>query len=133
LRYLARIDLSQHDEAGYLRELSLAAMATEDADEKAIEAAGRQGLTTSGRAGMLRAMLEIEEPLARDGKGSAYALATMRAELGDMPGAMSWLRESLSRGEAEITGLAIEPSFQSLRGLPAFRQSERNAGVATHA
>jgi hypothetical protein len=57
----------------------------------------------------------------------------MRAELGDKPGAMAWLRESLSRGESEITGLAIEPSFQRLRDLPEFRRLEQTAGVAQRA
>jgi Tfp pilus assembly protein PilF len=128
-RYLAKIDLVEHDEAGYLRELSLAAAATEDADGKAMQAAGARGLKTAGRRGMLQSMLQIEEPLARDGKGSAYALATMHAELGDGPGAVAWLRESLSRGEAEIAGLAIEPSFRNLRALPEFRSLAQKVGV----
>ena len=132
-RYLAKLDLATHDDAGFLRELSLAAAATENTGEKEIVAAGQRGLTTSGRAGMLRAMLKLEEPLTRDGKGAAYTLATMHAELGDAPGAMKWLRESMSRNEAEITGIAIEPSFKLLRGLPAFRQLARNAGVALRA
>lgn len=128
-RYLARIYLIDHDEAGYLRELSLFAVATEDADAKAIGAAGERGLAASGRSGMLRAMLQLEEPLARDGKGSAYALATMHAELGDTPGAIAWLRKSLSRGETEITGLAIDPSFQRLRDLPEFRALAQKSGA----
>lgn len=132
-RYLARIDLTEHDEAGYLRELSLASTATEDADAKVIEAAGARGLAASGRTGMLRAMLQLEEPLARDGKGSAYALATMHAELGDAPGAINWLNKSLSRGEAEITGLAIEPSFQDLHGKPEFRALAQKTGVPLYA
>ena len=129
-RYLASIDLAQNDDAGFLRELSLAGDATEDADGKTMEAAGAQGLSSSGRAGMLRAMVRVEEPLARDGKGTAYALAMMYAELEDEHRALGWLSQSLSRGESEITGLAIEPSFRRLRGLPAFRQLEQNAGVA---
>lgn len=129
-RYLARVDLATHDDTGFLRELSLAATATENTDEKDIVMAGQRGLAASGRAGMLRAMLQFEEPQARDGGGSAYALATMHAELGDAPSAMIWLRESLSRGEPEITGVAIEPSFKPLRDLPEFRRLMRNAGIA---
>jgi len=132
-RYLAKIYLVERDDAGYLRELSLAASATEDADGKVLEAAGVRGLAASGRTGMLRAMLHTEEPLARDGKGSAYALATMYAELGDELGTIAWLRESLSRGEAEITGLAIEPSFKKLHGVPEFRWLEQNAGLTPRA
>jgi Tfp pilus assembly protein PilF len=132
-RYLARAYLAENDERGFLRELSLAAQATEDADEKETVSAGERGLTASGRTGMLRAMLHMEEPLVRDGKGSAYALATMHAELGDTGAAVIWLRQSLARGESEITGLAIEPSFRRLRELPEFRRLEQEAGVGPRA
>jgi len=129
-RYLARIYLAQNDSTGFLRELSLAATALEDADGKTIEAAGAQGLAQSGRAGMLRAMLRVSEPLVHDGRGSAYSIATMHAELGDAQGAIGWLRQSLSRGEVEITGLAIEPSFERLRVFPEFRALVRAVGVS---
>jgi Tfp pilus assembly protein PilF len=132
-RYLARAYLAQHDERGFLRELSLGADAMEDADAKALEAAGEQGLTASGRDGMLQAMLRLEEPLARDGKGSAYAIATMHAELGDAQGTLIWLRRSLARGESEITGLAIEPSFRPLRDLAEFHHLKKEAGVMPRA
>lgn len=132
-RYLARVYLAQRNERGYLRELSLGADAIEDADVKALEAAGERGLTASGRDGMLQAMLLLEEPLALDGRGSAYAIATMHAELGDARGTLIWLRQSLARGESEITGLAIEPGFRKLRALPEFRSLEQAAGVAPRA
>ncbi|HWA89271.1 MAG TPA: hypothetical protein VG889_04505 [Rhizomicrobium sp.] len=129
-RYLARVYLFEHDEAGFLRELSLAARATEDSDLDAVVSAGRQGLSASGRSGMLRAMLRTEEPLVRDGKGRAYTLATMHAELGDTGDSLAWLQRSLMRGEAEFAGLAIEPSFRGLRGSAEFRRLEKMAGVA---
>ena len=129
-RYLARIYLAQNDTTGYLRELSLAATALEDNDGKTVEAAGAQGLAQSGRDGMLRAMLRVSEPLVHDGRGSAYTIATMHAELGDAQGAIDWLRQSLSRGEADITGLAIEPSFERLRSFPEFRALVRAVGVS---
>ncbi len=129
-RYLARIYLAQNDSTGFLRELSLAATALEDSDGKTVEAAGAQGLAQSGRDGMLRAMLRVSEPLVHDGRGSAYSIATMHAELGDAQGAIVWLRQSLSRGEVDITGLAIEPSFEQLRGFPEFRALVRAVGVS---
>jgi Tfp pilus assembly protein PilF len=129
-RYLAKIDLAEHDETGFLRELSLAAAALEDADAKAVVAAGEKGLAVSGRDGMLRAMLRAQEVLVRDGKGSAYALAELHAGLGDGHAAMASLRQSLSRGEADITGILIEPSFRPLRTTPEFRQLAQEAGVA---
>jgi len=125
-----RIDFAQKDDMGFLRELSLAAEAMEDGDGKAMQEAGAQGLATSGHAGMLCAMLRAAEPLLRDGRGSAYTIATMHAELGDAHGAIGWLRQSLSRGEADITGLAIEPSFERLRGFPEFRALVRAVGVS---
>jgi hypothetical protein len=79
---------------------------------------------------MLQAMLRISEPLVHDGRGSAYTIATMHAELGDTQGAIGWLQQSLSRGEADITGLAIEPSFEQLRGFPEFRALIRAVGVS---
>jgi hypothetical protein len=102
----------------------------EDADARAMQAAGAKALASSGRTGMLRAMLRVAEPLARDGRGSAYAIATMHAELGDPRGAIGWLRQSLARGEADITGVAIEPSFEWLRGFPEFRELVRAVGVS---
>ena len=129
-RYLARIHFAQNDDTGFLRELALAADAMEDADAKAMQTAGTQGLVASGRAGMLQAMLRAAEPLLRDGRGSAYTIATMHAELGDAQGAIGWLRQSLSRGEVDITGLAIEPSFERLRGFPEFRALVHAVGVS---
>jgi Tfp pilus assembly protein PilF len=129
-RYLAKVDLVEHDETGFLRELSLAATALEDADGKAIAAAGEEGFARSGRPGMLRAMLRVAEPLARDGKGSAYTIAIFHAELGDARDAIGWLRQSLSRGEPDVTGVAIEPSFAPLRSFPEFRALVREVGVA---
>jgi len=75
-------------------------------------------------------MLRVSEPLVHDGRGSAYSIATMHAELGDAQGAIGWLRQSLSRGEVEITGLAIEPSFERLRVFPEFRALVRAVGVS---
>jgi tetratricopeptide (TPR) repeat protein len=129
-RYLAKLNLAQRNEAGFLRELSLAATALQDSDGEIIVSAGEKGLAASGRTGMLKAMLQAEESMVRDGKGSAYALATMHAELGDARGAIVWLEESFARGEADITGLAIEPSFQPLQRMPEFRQLAQKAGVA---
>jgi hypothetical protein len=43
---------------------------------------------------------------------------------------MASLRQSLSRGEADITGILIEPSFRPLRTTPEFRQLAQEAGVA---
>jgi|GEM_PF-6862173 len=102
----------------------------EDGDAKAMQEAGTQGLAASGHTGMLQAMLHTAEPLLRDGRGSAYAIATMHAELGDAHGAIGWLRQSLLRGEADMTGLAIEPSFERLRGFPEFRALVRAVGVS---
>jgi Tfp pilus assembly protein PilF len=128
-RYLAKIYFAEHDDNGFLRELALAAAALEDADAKAVEAAGENGLATAGHVGMLQAMLGIEEPLVRDSRGRAYDVAVMHAELGDAEGALNWLRSSLARGEADIAGVAIDPSFRQLHTMPLFRRLARNAGV----
>lgn len=128
-RYLAKVYLAQRDDNGFLRELALAAAAVEDADAKAVEAAGEKGLATAGHAGMLQAMLSIEEPLVRDSRARAYDVAVMHAELGDADGALNWLRSSLAHGEPDMAGVAIEPSFRPLRAIPLFRRLARNAGV----
>jgi hypothetical protein len=128
-RYLAIVHIAEGDDGGFLRELALAAAAVEDSDGKAIEVAGEKGLAASGRAGMLQAMLRVEEPLVRDGRGSAYAVALIHAELGEERAAMAWLNTSFSRNEADITGLAIEPSFRRLRDMPEFRRLAHAAGV----
>jgi hypothetical protein len=41
----------------------------------------------------------------------------------------SWLRQSLSRGEPDVTGVAIEPSFAPLLRFPEFQALMREVGV----
>ena len=70
-----------------------------------------------------------QQDLVRDGKASACALAELHADLGDSQAAMASRRQSLSRGEADITGVLIEPGFRPLRATPAFRLLAQDAGV----
>jgi Tfp pilus assembly protein PilF len=128
-RYLAKVYLAEHDDSGFLRELTLADSALENDDGQATEAAGEKGLAASGHAGMLQSMRDVEEPLVRDNRGRAYDLAVIHAELGDTSGALEWLRTSLARGEPDVTGVEIEPSFQAMRKMPEFRRLAHAAGV----
>jgi tetratricopeptide (TPR) repeat protein len=132
-RYLTIIYRAQGDDAGFVRELSLAAAARQDADEKETADAGTEGLKTSGHRGMLEAILSVQKRLLTEGHGSAYAVAQTCAELGNAPEAIAYLRSSLSRHEIETVGLGIDPSFRILRRQWEFRNLAVTAGAMNRA
>ena len=127
--YLATVDLARGDDAGFVRELAAAAAARNDQPAAAIAAAAARGLSAGGHVGMFQAMLGEQQHLYAEGQGTAYALAQSFAELGDQKNAMANLELSLSRHESQITTLATDPWFATLRRTRDFRALMARAGL----
>lgn len=58
------------------------------------------------------------------GLGSAYAVARGYALIGDKTQAKAWLRLAFDRRETEVTDLAPDSMFDSLRADPDFQRLE---------
>ena len=119
--YLAVIERARSNDPAFLRELTAFAAARHDVADQAVAEASAKGFAAAGHAGMLRAMLATQQRLFSDGTVSAYEVAETFAELGDANDALSTLRTSVARREAENVNLAIEPAFAGLHANPAFQ------------
>jgi Tfp pilus assembly protein PilF len=128
-RYLSIIYRARGEDADFVRELSLAAAARQDAGGKQIADAAAGGLQALGHSGMLQAMLSAEKGLLLESNGSAYAVAQTYADLGDTSNAIAYLKQSLSNREIETVALEIEPPFRRLRQRPEFRDLALAAGA----
>jgi len=129
--YLAIIARAQGDDAGFVREMSISADRRQHAADAELFAAAARGLSQGGHRGMLLAMLQVQRARFTEGRDPAYVLAQTYAGLGDVPQALKYLKLSLQRHEPDVVSLNIEPDFERLRGLPAFRQLVRQADVQT--
>jgi tetratricopeptide (TPR) repeat protein len=124
--YLATIYLQQQRYDAYLQEtLTAARLEGNDALESAI-AAGAQGYRAGGSHGLFAAMLAVQESELAAGRETAFNVARTAALLGDSAMAMKSLRQSQAAGESDLLGLGIDPSFNSLRADPQFRQLAAN-------
>ena len=119
--YLAVIERARGNDAAFLRELTAFAAARHDIADQAVAEAAAKGLADAGHAGMLKGMLATQQRLFADGTVSAYEVAETFAELGNANAALSTLRTSVARREADNVNLAIEPAFASLHANPAFQ------------
>ena len=128
-RYLAIINRARGDDAGFVRELSLSAERRQQSADTDIATAAARGLTQAGHTGMLQAMLSVQRQRFSQLESPNYALAQTYAGLNDGAQAIGYLKLSLKRHEPDAVSLNIEPDFRALRGLPAFQQLVREAGL----
>jgi Tfp pilus assembly protein PilF len=128
-RYLATIWLAAGDDADYLRELRLSALARHDDGDMALAAAGAAGLARGGHLGMLRALLAGQQALYAAGKQSAFRLAATFVALHDTDDALSYIAASISRHEPDSVALKVDPPFDSLRNDPRFVALIARAGL----
>ncbi len=127
--YLQAIWFDIGNDASYLRELELTAVARHDANGSRMATLGVKGLAVDGRTGMLRGLLVEQRRLFALGQEPAYALAKTYAALDDMPNAKEYLAISLSRREPANIALKIEPTFKSMRNEIVFENSLAKAGL----
>jgi Tfp pilus assembly protein PilF len=128
-RYLAVIYRAIADDANYLEQLRLLAAALKDQDGLSIADAAAQGFRQAGHDGMAAAILARQQALYPAGRVSAYALAQTFAALDDIPDALAYLEISVTRGEDETIGLAIDPIFAPLRSDAGFRALIARCGL----
>ena len=128
-RYLAAISQASGDDAAYLRELKLSALARHDADDLSLAAAGTTGLAQAGHLGMLRAILAAQRALYAKGAQSAYRLAATFALLHDEQDALAYLAVSVSRHEPDSIALKVDAPFDTLRGNQRFSALLAAAGL----
>ena len=127
--YLALISRAQGDDGGFVHEYSLYANSRQHPADRAIASAAADGLSHSGHRGMLLSLFHAEERNFAQEADAAYLLAQTQAQLGDAAQAIRLLRSSLKRHEPDAIGLAVDPLFRSLHGIPEFRQLVREAGL----
>lgn len=123
--YLAYFDLTEGDNEGYARESAIAGRLTDDPRREALAVAAGEALAVGGRRNMLFAVLSEKTRQFQSGSGSAYAVAQIRALLGDAAGAKACLMLSLDRREAEIASIGFDPGFAALRADPEFQRLAR--------
>jgi Tfp pilus assembly protein PilF len=128
-RYLAIINRARGDDANFIRELNLSAERREQSADADIAAAAARGLSQAGHTGMLQAMLSVQRQRFSQLESPDYSLAQTYAGLNDGAQAIGYLKLSLKRHEPDAVSLNIEPDFRALRGLPAFQQLVREAGL----
>ncbi|MEO5617791.1 MAG: tetratricopeptide repeat protein [Candidatus Eisenbacteria bacterium] len=66
---------------------------------------------------------------AKRGDQSAYALATVLAQLSRKDEALQWLALAIKRRDAEVTSLKMDPFLSGLRGDPRFAALIRQVGL----
>jgi hypothetical protein len=62
---------------------------------------------------------------AEFGEGSAYQMAEIYAQWGDIPKALDWLETAYRLPDAGIASLKLDPLVDPLRKEPRFREIER--------
>jgi tetratricopeptide (TPR) repeat protein len=119
--YLATIYLALGRDDDFLREYAAAAEVQKNASRLEIAAAARRGLADGGANGMLAAMLEVQEREFGAGREPAFKVAATAALLGDRQHALDLLSTAIDRGEPDVLGMAIEPSFRTLHEDQRFK------------
>jgi TolB-like protein/Flp pilus assembly protein TadD len=105
--------------------------------EKGVSLSGKSTETLTGlaqayaAAEMKAPMQEIVDSLVRESKAryvSPYNLGRVYGSLGDNQQAFAWLEKAYDERHPDLIELATEPSFDSLRSDPRFRQLLARAG-----
>ncbi|HTU41973.1 MAG TPA: tetratricopeptide repeat protein [Candidatus Aquilonibacter sp.] len=129
--YLGKIYWEQQDYPGAIAEWRLDAELRRDHAGLAIADARAKGFSKGGLRGLLQSELPLQKELVDQGRGSAYDLAALYAQLGQKKQALSYLRTALDRHEAglisedpTIPALQNEPEYLKLKAQVASRQRQ---------
>lgn len=119
--YLGEIYWEQHDYAKSLAESRRSAELRHDDSGLAIARAREKGFAANGLPGLYQSELPILKDLVDRSLGSAYALATVYAALGQRQEAISYLQVSYDRREASMLMGDPIPELQNDPGYRRFR------------
>lgn len=121
-RYLALAYKWERDYSSYLLELKKAAQLSNNQGAMELYEAAEAGYASGGEQGLLRDMLGAQLRLFSRGQGSAYAVASLSAELGRRADALAYLRLAFGKRDVAILGLRYDETFRELRSAPEFQR-----------
>jgi tetratricopeptide (TPR) repeat protein len=127
--YLATIYLAEGRYPEFLGEYEEAANVAESDAQLRIAAAARRGLADGGSSGMLSAMLEAQKREFAAGAEPAYKLAVTAALMSDDAEALSYLEQSVAKGEPDSLSLRIETAFHRLHGNATYSALLERVGL----
>jgi DNA-binding winged helix-turn-helix (wHTH) protein/Tfp pilus assembly protein PilF len=128
-RYLKFAYMEMRDYPGYLSELKQEAALLQDPPLSAIEEAAEKGFETHGVRGMFRGQAEQQEKAYAQGKLSPFFLAETYSEMGNTEAALKYMQACVDRHSQETVNIAVDPAFNNLHGLPAYRQFLAKVGL----
>ncbi len=114
---------------GYLSEMKKEGLLTHDASLSAIEKAAEKGFAAHGPRGLFKSQLDRQNKAFSQGKLSPYYLAETYSLLGNTEDALKYLKVCYDRHADETTSIAVDPAFNNLQPLPAFRQLLAKVGL----
>jgi tetratricopeptide (TPR) repeat protein len=126
--YLATIYLDQGRMTDFLREYRAAAEISANAARLAIADAAEKGLHDQAGDGFLRRMFDEQIRQFEKNLEPAFKVAGTAAMLGRRDEAIHFLEESIRRGEDDMLGVRVEPSFKGLRNDARYRAIIRRLG-----
>jgi hypothetical protein len=112
----------------FLREYRAAAEISANAARLAIADAAEKGLHDPAGDGFLRRMFDEQIRQFEKNLEPAFKVAGTAAMLGRRDEAIHFLDESIRRGEDDMLGVRVEPSFKGLRNDARYRAIIRRLG-----
>jgi DNA-binding winged helix-turn-helix (wHTH) protein/tetratricopeptide (TPR) repeat protein len=127
--YLSRFYLQMGDNAGYLAESRMVAVALNDQHALEVVKAGEKGLARGGTRGMLENILQVQQQLYQQDLISAYSLATTESLLGHDTEAFRYLQAAIQKRESEVLFIQMEPLMKKVRANPAYPALLKQIGL----
>ena len=121
-RYLAAIDLVEHDDAGFLEQGAASARLTHDPAQANMIATAANAYRAGGRDAMMASLVAWAEQAFEDDGGRAIFAAQMNAIAGNRASSLQWLARAEAVREPEIKSLFAYPAFVQYRTDPAFKR-----------
>ena len=88
-----------------------------------------QGFRSAGWKGALTRGIHARQAQRKTGYSSAYAIATMYADLGDADQAFRWLNTAYQERDYYLLGLETEFALDTIRSDPRFSELVRKVGL----
>lgn len=129
--YLATIYLDTQRDLEFVGAYSAAAKISGNISQQQIADAARAGLQTSGRSGMLQAMLDMQRQLYVQGQEPAFKLAVTESYLGNAENALAYLQVAIEREEPEALGIRLEVALATLETSPRYNMLVQQVGFGT--
>jgi len=100
-----------------------------DRNDSEFASAMEQGFRSAGWKGALTRGIHARQAQRKTGYSSAYAIATMYADLGDADQAFRWLNTAYQERDYYLLGLETEFALDTIRSDPRFSELVRKVGL----